>query len=95
MQVVLAESAALRLPAGASGHTSATFCLDMLSAVPLARWDWEHHAAASSASGRLPARFGGFLPGGSWFAALSSEVHARLHSDSSLFHVDSCYAMEF
>ena len=77
VQVVLAESAALRLPAGASGHGSTTFGQDMPAPVPLARWDWEHHAGSGSASGRLPARFGSFLPGDSaaparsllyWFA---------------------------
>jgi len=66
LQVVLAEAAALRLPVGTSGHGTASFCRDMIDAVPAARWDWERQAglAAGARATGLPARFGGFLQGG-------------------------------
>ncbi|KAL4457259.1 hypothetical protein ABPG75_012124 [Micractinium tetrahymenae] len=61
LQVVVAEAAAMRLPGSASAaHCCTSFCSDMISPVPAARWSWEQAAAAATA--RLPARFGGFLP---------------------------------
>ena len=75
---------------GRGGHSAATFGLDSMAVVPLARWDWEHAAAGAT----LPARFGGFLPG---VLAIdgSCTLLARHHGCCSLLLTHICVPLPF
>lgn len=72
LQVVVAEAAAMRLAGDPpAAHCRTPFGFDMIAPVPVARWSWEQTAAAATA--RLPARFGGFLPGAGVTSTLKGE----------------------